>query len=283
MRDWAYETGTAGGNPSGIETGNILQAAPVGGVSVVTVTGKATARSAPRWGDVGGGVVTALTKNGNGSWTMAGTKTYTGATTMNAGVLNVAGKLSGTTTNTVNNGGTLLLSGAGSTHSKLNNVASVTLAGGRIDLTGMTSSLSQTVGALTLTANSILDLGMLVAGNTLNFGASNADWSGVQLAIYNYSGGTDHLFFGTDNSALDPSQLSRIMFFSDAGSDFLGSAQFLAGGELVPVPEPATFLAAAAMALFLVRCGYRHAFRGRRSISITREARRFDALRAGAH
>ena len=252
VRDWAYETGTTGGNPTGIQTGNILQAAPVSGVSVATVTGAGASTLGSALNDVGGGVVTALTKNGNGSWTMTGTKTYTGATTVNAGVLNVAGKLSGTTAITVNNGGTLLLSGAGGTNSKLNNAAPITLAGGRLDLSGMSSSLTQTVGALTLTANSIVDFGTLLAGNTLKFGTSVADWSGLQLAIYNYSGGADHLFFGSNNSALDPSQLSHILFYSDDGSDFLGSAQFLADGEIVVIPEPATFLAAAAAALVLI-------------------------------
>ena len=227
IKDWAYDTGTTGMNPTSIETGNILQAAAVSGVSLVTVTGSGASTLGSALNDVGGGVVTALTKNGSGSWTIAGNKTYTGATTVNSGVLNVAGKLAGTTAITVNSSGTLLLSGAGGTNTKLNN-APITLNGGGFDLSGITSSLNQTVGALTLTANSIINLGTLVAGNTLKFAASNAVWSGLQLAIYNYTLGADHLFFGANNSALDPSQLSEILFYGDAGSDFLGNALLLA-------------------------------------------------------
>lgn len=262
VKDWAYENGTSGANPAAIQTGNILQAAPVSGVSIVTVTGTGASTLGSALNNVSGGV-TALTKNGSGSWTMAGTKTYTGATTVNAGVLEVAGKLSGTSGITVNNGGTLLLSGSGGMDSKLNNAAPITLAGGTVNLSGMSSSLTQTVGALTLTANSILNFGTLLAGNTLRFGASNADWSGLQLAIYNYSGGADHLFFGSNNSALDPSQLGQILFYSDNGSDFLGTGQFIGDGELAPVPEPATYLTGIAAALTLARFAYRR-FRSRR-------------------
>ena len=254
IKDWAYETGTAP-----MQTGNILQAAAVNNVSVVTLSGSGNSTLGSGVADVGGGVVTALTKNGTGNWTMAGDKTYTGATTVNAGTLGVAGKLSGTNSITVNNGGTLLLSGSGGTNTKLNTAAPVTLVGGRIDLGGMTSSLVQTVGALTLTANSILDMGTLLAGNTWKFGASNGNFlSGLQLAIYNYTGGADHLFFGTDKGGLDPSQLGQIMFYSDGGTDFLGTAQFIGDdGELTPVPEPATYFAGAAAAVVLILFEFR--------------------------
>lgn len=255
IKDWAYDTGTTAGNPTAIQTGNILQAAPASGVSVVTVTGTGQSTLGSALTDAGGGIVTALTKNGAGSWTMSGDKTYTGATTVNAGILEVGangGKLSGTAAITVNGSGTLLLGGTGGTNVKLNNAAAVTLAGGKIDLGNMTSSLNQTVGALTLTATSILDLGLLVAGNTWKFAASNADWSSVQLAIHNYTGGADHLFFGSDTSGLNASQLDRILFYSDGGSNLLGSAQWLSGGEVIPVPEPTAVLAAAAVTLLLL-------------------------------
>lgn len=262
IRDWAYDTGTTGMTPTSIQAGNILQAAPVSGLSVVTLTGTQSATLGSALSDPGSGVVAALTKNGANTWTMSGDKTYTGATTINQGVLEVDGKLSGTSAITVNGSGSLRVSGPGGTDVKLNNSAPVTLAGGKIDLSGMTSSLNQTVGALTLTVNSILDFGALLAGNTFKFGASNADWSGVQLAIYNYTGGADHLFFGSNTSSLNAGQLDRIFFYSDGGNDLLGSGQYFGGtGEIVPVPEPATWVAGA---LLLIAHGHlhrRHAFK----------------------
>ncbi len=146
----------------------------------------------------------------------------------------------------MNNGGTLLLSGAGGTDNKLNTAAGVTLAGGALSLGGMTSSLTQNVGALTLTANSIFDFGTLLAGNTFKFAASNGVWTGLQLSIYNYSLTLDHLYFGNSSSGLNAAQLGQITFYSDAGTTSLGTAQYLLMGEVapVPVPEPGTWLAA---------------------------------------
>jgi hypothetical protein len=96
------------------------------------------------------------------------------------------GKLSGTRSLTVNNCGTLLLSGAGGTDNELNTAAGVALASGALSLGGMTTSLTHSVGALTLTAGSIFDFGTLLGGNTFKFAASNANWSGLELSIYNY-------------------------------------------------------------------------------------------------
>ena len=362
IKDWGYESGVVGAAPKSINTGNILQAAPSGGVSVVTVTSASGQSSmlASTLSDTGSGNVTAVSKTGGGNWTLSGNQPYTGRTTVqaNGGTLEVGaanGKLSGTMSVTVNGGGTLLLSGPGGTNAKLNHAAAVTLAGGRIDLSGMTSSLNQTVGMLTLStvatasaptllgdetsqfhqeaavitaaevepafnqmsstvdnrvgavtlranwatiframrvgdgwnsaddpaplprasetmvsrnggimaaatgtllaypsaeaastaAVSTLDFGGLLTGNTWTFGASNATWSGVQLSITNYTAGVDHLFFGSGGTGLNAAQLDQILFYSDSGSTFLGSAQWLGGtGEVVPVPEPGTWAGA---------------------------------------
>src|SRR3712207_8524532 len=40
------------------------------------------------------------------------------------------------------------------------------------------------------------------------------------------------------------SQVDQIMFYGDGGNNLLGTAQFLNGGEIAPVPEPATVIAA---------------------------------------
>lgn len=304
IKDWGYETGVTGAAPQSITTGNILQAAPAGGISVVTLTSGSGVASTlgSILSDIGAGIVTALTKLGAGKWTLSGEQTYTGATTLNddSGTLEVGpsgGKLSGTASISINNTGTLLLSGTGGTDIKLNSAAPVALAGGTIDLSGMSSSLNQTVGSLTLSAastsdretllagdtlnfsgtsddpapvfreggkiafarasstltptagaltlsTSTLDFGTLLPGHTWHFGASNGDWSNVQLSIFNYTPGTDHLFFGSDTTALNTAQLDQILFYGDDGSILLGSAKWLGGtGEVAPVPEPGTWAA----------------------------------------
>ncbi len=109
LLDWAYDD-TAGNS---IAAGNIQQAAPASGVSLVTLT--AAAGEAPVLGtnltDVGGGNVTAVEKNGAGVWSL-GQQSYTGSTAINTGTLAVGangGKLAGTSGIVVNNTGTLLL------------------------------------------------------------------------------------------------------------------------------------------------------------------------------
>jgi MYXO-CTERM domain-containing protein len=59
--------------------------------------------------------------------------------------------------------------------------------------------------------------------------------------------GTDQLYFGTDATGLTATQLSQIAFYSDSGTTFLGIGGYGLGldGELVPVPEPGTWFAAA--------------------------------------
>jgi hypothetical protein len=85
----------------------------------------------------------------------------------------------------------------------------------------------------------------------LAFANSSAQaWTGT-LTILNWTGtpftggGTDQLFFGTDSSGLTDSQLSQIAFYSDAGDTFLGVGGYGGDGEVVPVPEPSTWIAGA--------------------------------------
>ncbi len=142
LMDWAYET-TPGAS---IAAGDIQQAAPVAGVSVVTLT--AAAGETPRLGSVladGGGNAysTSLQKVGAGKWTLGAANTYSGATTINGGTLEaaVANAMQNTSSITVNNGGTLLLSN-NSTTDHINNAATVTLAAGSTFNTGGVSEYS---------------------------------------------------------------------------------------------------------------------------------------------
>ena len=82
--------------------------------------------------------------------------------------------------------------------------------------------------------------------------SSGKTWAGT-LSIYNWSGlplvgdGTDQIFFGTDSTGLTQSQLNSIRFYSDNGTTFLGTAGFAidglgSDGEIVPIPEPSTWI-----------------------------------------
>lgn len=204
----------------------------------------------------------ALVKDGAGTQTLTANNSYTGATTINAGVLELANNggvaLSSTSAITVNNSGTLLMSANNQVN--LATTPPITLAGGKIDAGGFSQGNSSTqigLGAVSLTSNSIIDL---TATSLLHFANSSANtWTGT-VSIYNWSGtpllgnGTEEILFGTNALSLTVAQLGQINFYSDSGSTFLGNAIFAPDldGEIIPfmtpVPEPSTW-AAAALAL----------------------------------
>lgn len=202
----------------------------------------------------------ALSNTSTGKLTLTDANTYTGTTTISGGTLEIAndgsttaGRIGSTNRTTVNGGGTLLLSGAGSAD-RINNAAPITLAaGGKLQLNGVSegSTAAAGVGALTLTSGGIIDL---ASTSLLHLAASGSQtWSGT-LSIYNWSGtrvtggAAEQLLFGVDTSttSLTQTQLNMIDFYSDNGSTFLGTAGWATAGngEVVPVPEPATWVAA---------------------------------------
>ena len=195
-----------------------------------------------------------ITTTGTVSFTAG--NTFSGTTTISSGTLTIGigGSLSNTTNVTINSGGTLLL--GGTNNDKINNSATVTLAGGTLSLGGL-ASLSETVGALTLSSTSTIDFGTFAAGNTLTFAnSSGASWSGT-LNVYNWTQGTDHLFFGTTDSGLTSTQLSHINFYSDSGTTLLdiggtGGGKFgLGTGEVRPTPEPSALLVGVGLCLMV--------------------------------
>ena len=210
-----------------------------------------------------------ITKTGDGRLTFTGTEanSYTGATVVNGGTLELA-KSSGVTSIassavTVNSGGTLLLG----SNNQINNAANLTLNNGILS-TGETVGYSETLGTLTMSGSSSIDLG--TAAHMLNFANSSAlsgSWSGT-LTIYGWtglpatSGTSGQIFFGNNVSGLTSGQLSMVSF-----DGFGPGAMLLSSGELVPVAVPeAEVVLAALLLLGAVAWRERKSFRAKCSL-----------------
>lgn len=258
IKDWAYEN--SGG---AIATGRVLQAPLSGGIALVTLSGGIgeTPSLGSALADPAGGGAAAVAKVGAGSWTLAAANSFTGATTVSGGTL-IANATTGALQNTsaVNvSGGTLLL---GASH-QINNAVAITLDGNSLSAVALgTGGFAEQLGTLTLSSDSVIDLGTLDAGNALRFAGSAATtWNGT-LSIQNWSGtasgdGADQVFFGADANGLTGTQLGQIQFLNPSGfAPGIYGANLLSNGALVPVPEPATIVGAAAL-LGLGVCGAR--------------------------
>ena len=197
-----------------------------------------------------------LVKDNNSTQILTGANTFSGSTTVSGGTLiadNTAatntsgGALQSTSDITVDAGGTVQVA---SSYQVNNTSTSINLNGGTFKLSHVDSStgtITENVGALTLSANSIIDMGTQSGGAVLTF-ASLTSWaSGQTLSIYNWtgtmlkSGGTDQIIF-SDTTGVS-SHLSQVYFYSDAGSSLIGGAM-LYGNELTAVPEPSTYIGA---------------------------------------
>jgi hypothetical protein len=108
------------------------------------------------------------------------------------------------------------------------------------------STLSESLGTLTLSANSTIDFGAYGASGLreITFADSSAiTWAGT-LTITNWQGvaltSSDFtkLVFGVDG--LNNDQLGDIVFASQG----ITGGELIGGGELVPVPEPRVYAAA---------------------------------------
>jgi len=201
-----------------------------------------------------------LTVSGSYMTTFAAGNSFSGGLTVTSGAtlqLNASGS-AGSGNVLVKSGGTIVLGGSSSVTTRFGTSVGLTLNSGTLN----TSGLSESIGTLSLLSNSsAIDLG--AGSSVLKFAASAGSvWtSGKTLTIYDWSGsakggGADQLFFGTSSGGLTSSQLGEIVFSNPLGFSVAGNypAGILANGEIVPIPEPATYLAAGCL---LALAGYR--------------------------
>jgi hypothetical protein len=147
----------------------------------------------------------------------------------------------------VDSGATLKLAAS----DQIGNTTGLILNGGTFLVGSDTTRFSETLGTLTLSADSTIDFGTWSGGtNTLQFANSSLiSWeSGAILTITNWQGvaqtssEVSQILFGT--GGLTSTQLSQIYF---ANQDINGGELIGGGGELVPVPEPRVYAAAVAL------------------------------------
>jgi len=164
---------------------------------------------------LGGTADGGLTKNSTGTLTLSGNNTYTGATTIS--------------------GGTLALGAA----NRIADTSNLVMSGG----TFATGGFGETLGTLTLSATSFIDLGS--GTSALVFAdSSGTTWgTSISLSFINFTAGVDTVRIGTNSSGLTGTQLALITINGSAAS--IDSSGFLA----IAIPEPSTYAAIFAAAV----------------------------------
>ncbi len=247
----------AGTTTIGSDAGTLTLTGGVSGTQNLTLTGAGNTT-------ISGTIATSsgsLTKNGSGTATLSAANTYSGTTTVNSGTLVAAASnaLGNTSQVILNNGGSFLVTA----DNAVNDSADITMAGGTLAFSG---NRNETIGALTLSANSTLDFG---TGSVVAI-FSSLVMNGYALNIYNWTGttlwnggtgnNTDRFYV---NSAVSASDLSRISFYSDSlQNSFVGNGyQILSGSfsnQIIPVPEPEAYVTAVILLIGGVIWARRH-------------------------
>ena len=207
-----------GGITIGAESTMLAGTGPTGGGALLNVSGN---------NSFGGALVlTSATTIGStdGMLTLNGPSLSTGAHALTFdgdGDITLAIAMGGSTGFTKTGLGTLVLGAA------MNSTGTVTLASGTLDLGG----LSHTIGTLQVTGDSILDF----SGTSTLALTSISIASGVKLTVVNWVDLVD--FFSAVNSP-GATNLGRIEFTGFTTADTKWQT---IGGQITPVPEPATY------------------------------------------
>ena len=223
---------------------NVMDIYNISTLQTVTLSGNKTLRNATF--TVASGTTTTesgnlsgtggITKEGAGTLLVTGNNTFTGATAVNAGVLELAstvgGALASTSEVNVGENAILLISQS----NQVNNSAEITLSGGTIR---RGSGVSEVFGALVLEGNSSLDFGTGATG-TLSFTSYTPS---ALLTVNNFLPGnkltfTSNLSFDIENSAL---------FSFQGGFDWDWDQTTANTFTITAIPEPSTYLAAAGL------------------------------------
>jgi autotransporter-associated beta strand protein len=217
-------------------------------MQTVTLTGNKTLNNTTYTVDAGtttteSGVLSGsggITKAGTGTLLVTGNNSYTGAVAVNEGLLELASTVGGAAASaasvSVAGGATLLLSQS----DQVNNSATVSLSGGTIQRGG---GVSEVFGNLSLTTGSFLDFGTGATG-TLSFGTYTPS---ALLTVQNFLPGNT-LTFGSDlsSSINDGGLFSFDSAFNSSWNS--GTSTF----TITAIPEPSTYLAAAALLAVLM-------------------------------
>ena len=194
-----FTVGTSGGainasGTGGLNLNNIGSVAFAGAaLRTLTLTGSNTADNTLRAviANDGSSNATSLTKSGAGTWILKNTNTYTGATTVSAGLLIINGSIASGSDVFVDNGGSL--GGIGTVF------GTVTVADGGALKPGHNGAGTFSTGAVTLSSTSILNFelgtsqdsvkvtGDLTLDGTLNISALAGFGAGVYY-LFTYSG-----------------------------------------------------------------------------------------------
>jgi len=178
-----------------------------------------------------------LVKTNVGTLTLTNESTYTGATSLSGGTLELnaasGSALKGTASLTVSANATLLLSAS----EQVSNTAALTLSGGTIQ---RGSGVNETFGALNLTANSFLNFGSVSESKLIQFGSLNM--GAFTLGVTGFFD-LNQLAYTASSLEDGASKLGSFTFDNSYQTAFSGSTF-----TITAIPEPSTMVAALGLA-----------------------------------